>query len=429
MKLSGDYSLFPQKKKPFFRWGLLIVLIAACSLLFNAYQNDEIEPLFQPTPLPTRTSDSYRQEGAAYFSAGDLNASINAYLDALRIDPNNAQVMAELARIQTYSSSTLTQEPKANRLQEALEMINHAVEIDPENSDAHAIRALVLDWNAGSPLISQEQHDNFLLEAEQAATRATQINSQNVLAQAYLAEVLIDQQNWLQARQLAERALALNPNLMDTHRVMAVVLESIGEYPKAIEEYKLAAAIEPNLTFLYIAIGVNYRTLGRHEEALEYFDRAATINKSLGIQDPLPYIAIAKTYIRDGQFFIAALNVQSALSFDPTNADTYGQLGIVRSRGRNFEGAIPVLHCAVRGCSAEENEELGVAVVGLALQDASLEYYLAYSSLLSAFGECDGDQGSLILLAEIEANYANDPITMDVVEENRNVCASFKTGG
>jgi len=63
----------------------------------------------------------------------------------------------------------------------------------------------------------------------------------------------------------------------------------------------------------------------------------------LKIQDPFPYLAIAKTYAQEGDFFAAALNAQKAVAIDPTNADLYGQLGDIYKRGRNFETAILAL--------------------------------------------------------------------------------------
>jgi len=381
-----------------------------------------IKPLFSPTPTPTRSADSYRLEGEASYLAGDLQAAEEAYQAAHDNNPLDAQVLAELARIQTYRSSLLTTDLQRQKLSQALENIETAVELDPLSSTVHAIHALVLDWNAFAVDFSSEG-TKFLVQAEEAAILATQLDSTNPLAMAYRAEVLSDQQRWIEARELAELAVELGPNLMDTHRVLATVLEATGFYGQAIEEYKKAAQIEPNFTFLYIKIGQNYRVLRLYDEALKYFDRAATINDVLGIQDPLPYIAIAKTYTRQGEFFIATRNVERALSFDPQNPDIYGVLGIVRTDSRNFEDAIPVLICAVLGCTAEENPEFDLPVAGLDLSDSSLQYYLQLSSLLAAYG----DQCPLAyeLMDDIEAAFPEDEISMGVVAENRVVCASF----
>ena len=49
------------------------------------------------------------------------------------------------------------------------------------------------------------------------------------------------------------------------------------------------------------------------------------------------------------------MNVQKALTFDPTSPDVYGQLGIIYFKGKNYEGAIPALKCAIYGCDAVES--------------------------------------------------------------------------
>ena len=150
---------------------------------------------------------------------------------------------------------------------------------------------------------------------------------------------------------------------MDVHRVNAYVLETLGQYNLAITEYEKAIAIEPNFTFLYLRAGANYRRLAFeipnleaalpvYEKSLEYFDRAVRINEQIGVNDPGPHLSIARTYSQLGEFFAAARNVQKALEFEPTNADIYGQLGIIYFRSRNYEGSIYSLN--VRSAAARE---------------------------------------------------------------------------
>lgn len=424
MRVPSDRKIFSQsgpRSNPY-RMLVWAGLIIAGINIFLKYDSGEIEPFFAPTPIATRTAYSHVLEAQANYQAGNLATAELSYKSALEITPDDAQILAELARIQTYRSSLLTHSPQRDKLAEALEYIERAVENDPLNSTVHAIYAFVLDWNA-SAVEFNDQREQLLSDAEEAAIRATQLDNNNPLALAYRAEVLSDQQRWIEARDLAERAVEIEPNIMDTHRVLGTILESTGFYGQAIEEYKRASVIEPNFTYLYIKIGQNYRVLRLFDQALEYFDRAATINELLKIQDPLPYIAIAKTYSRDGEFFIAAINVVKALSFDEENPDIYGVLGIIRTRARNFEDAITVLKCAVLGCTKEENPEWEVAIIPLTLTDASLEYYLQLSSLLAAYGiECDL---AIELMDEIETLYINDELSMGVIQENRNVCLSF----
>ena len=157
------------------------------------------------------------------------------------MDPENVLVLAELARIQTYSSSLLsTDQERLRRLEEARDNIQRAVALDPDNSTAQAVKAFVLDWNASSNLISIEQREAYLIEAESAANRAYLLDPDNALALAFYAEVLIDQLKWDQALEYAEQAVNRSPDSMDTHRVYGTVLESTGAYRAAIDEYDRA---------------------------------------------------------------------------------------------------------------------------------------------------------------------------------------------
>jgi tetratricopeptide (TPR) repeat protein len=399
-----------------------------------------IKPLFLATPTPTRTANSYLQEAEAYFAAGKVidpegMDAVDAYYQALELEPNNATTWAELARLLTYSSSLLsTQEGKTERMAEARQAIETAVGLAPDDSTVKAIQALVLDWSA-SVAPSAEQRQEWLVEAEQAAGYAYNLDPDNYLALAFYAEVLLDQQKWTQAEQHARTAVELAPEVMDTHRVYATVLETFGQYRVAIEEYEKAAAINPNLTFLYIRIGVIYRELQVYDLALAYFEKAVTVNNSIGVQDPIPYIGIAKTYVRQGEFFVAALNAQKALLFDPSNANTYGQLGDIYRRARNYESAVLVFECVVDGCSQARAQqildelELGISVTGpveqlLPSTDEVGWYYAMYGSVLAALSRPADNRcpEALEVLEQVRIAFPENALLMGIVDENEAIC-------
>lgn len=392
--------------------------------------------MFLPTPTPTRTLDSFAGEAAVYFGAGDLDKSIEAYQQAVQLDPTNAELRAELARILVYSSTLLTiDQERIDRLQEALQMINSAVAIAPEDSMVHAIKSFTLDWLAGNSL-TQADNATMLNEAEQEAIYAIQMDNQNMLALAYYAEILVDQQKWIQAEQNIREAVVRAPELMDVRRISGYTQESLGNYSLAINEYIEAIRINPNLTFIYLRVGANYRKLQQFEAALDYFDKAATINEQLGVRDSIPYFSIATTYTQMGEFFSAGLNARKGLNFSPDNADAYGRLGIVYHRSRNYEGAIPAFKCATSGCTAEESCEVRqcdpevdpmVEVVGLPLTAGTVDYYLTYGAVLagmhrSSNGYCEE---AMDILGLVKQNYGSDPIIMQNVVESETICMSY----
>jgi len=438
-----------------YRLSLLVALILAGAWVLLGVERGQIAPLFEPTPTPTRMAESYIKEAQAYFQAGKLDDpdppaptpprfdAIDTYQRALEVDPNNALTWAELARIQTYSSSLISNDiDRLNRLQEAVDSIEKAVSIDPENSTVRAIRALVLDWYASNSLVPEDRRRELLTEAQNDALRAYQLDQNNALALAFYAEVLLDQQNWSQAEGYAAQAVGLDPGSMDAHRVYGTVLESIGQYNSAIKEYIKATEINPNLTFLYVYIGRNYLSLRIYEVALEYYARAAVINSQLGVKNPIPNLEIAKTYAQQGEFFIAARNAEKALSLDPTNANTYGQLGIIYIKARNYEGAMPVLKCAVRGCTADDNEaannlidqgllETSVAVEPLQLTNLTVAYYyVEYGTVLAFLSRPTQNfcAEALPVLSEVRAIYPDDPILMSIVEDSEGICTRLQTG-
>jgi tetratricopeptide (TPR) repeat protein len=457
--LTEQRTLFREVKPRSNPYRILVwigLILGAVALLLQL-RRGAIKPLFMPTPTPTRTSLSYTMEAQAYFAAGKLDDpatdqdALGTYELATQVDPTNAQLWAELARIQAYSYAMLsTDNDRLTRLQQALASADRAVELDPEDSTVRAIRAFVLDWNASSNLITQGQRDAYLNQAESEAVRALQLDPNNVLALAFYAEVLVDQQKWSQAQQFAEQAVARAPDSMDVHRVYATVLENVAEYRTSIEQYLAAAEITPNFTYLYLRVGYGYRNLALREPttagqlqqytiALEYFDRAANINEQLGVRDPQPYIAIAKTYTQMGQAFVASRNAEKALEFDPTNSDTYGQLGMIYVQSKNYESALIALQCAVEGCTAKENTIAldlvdqgllteSVAVKPLPLTNTTVGYYyIRYGSVL-AYLRQEGDgscEKSMALMAKLREAFPNDVDLLSNIQTNEELCNSL----
>ena len=463
MNLTPRRPLFNRRPQSnIYRMFLWVVMILGGVWMLQQMNKGEIKPLFQATPLPTRSVDSYILEGDANFSAGKVTDAIIAYKEAVGLNPNDAQTWATLARIQTYSSAFLiTDDEKRTRLLEALESARKAVGLAPEDSNAHAILAFTLDWNADSTLYPNDHVQELLIEAEQEALRSLQLDSSNPLALSFYAEVLLDQQKWSQAELYIKQALEREDadKQMDVHRINAYVLETLGQYNLAITEYDKAIAIEPNFTFLYLRAGANYRKLASeipnpeaarpvYETSLEYFAKAARINDVIKVNDPTPYLSISRTYSQLGEFFIAAKNVQKALLYDPNNADIYGQLGIIYFRSRNYEGSIFTLKCAIRGCSGEEScigrgldkcypdlDENPVEITGLPISPNTIVYYYTYGSVLAALSRPSDNKcrEAIQVMDEVRTeldaspeDYADGRQTiLDIVQSSEFICESL----
>ena len=420
-----------------FRIVALILGILILLFILRSVNSGAIPPFFLPTSTPTRTFGSYAAEGEAQFTAGDLVKAIEAFQQALRVDPQNANLWAELARIQIYSTKLITIDAaRQTRFDEAKGSIEKAIAVSPDSSLAYAVKSFYLDWYATSGLVLGDQIQALFNQGEQSAVRALQLDSQNPLALAFYAEILTDQQKFDQADSNIKQALTTDSTLMDVHRIYGSLMESVGNYPQAIEEYKLALQISPNLTFIYMSIGVNYRKILQYELALENFSKAATINSALGINDSGPYFSIANTYIQMGQFFYAGLNARKGLNFKPDNADAYGQLGMIYFKSKNYEGAILAFKCALSGCTAQEACEVRQcdpaadampAIQGLPLTISTGDYYITYGSDLAALHTRSNNtcQEAMRILELARKAFSADEIAMNNILESENICIGY----
>lgn len=447
---NGKRNLFRKSQKHSNPLRVFLGLLVLLSLLFvlRGFDVGSLRSPFSPTPTPTRSFSSYSQEGETHFAAGNLEKAIEAYRNAVRIDPNNPELTAELARIQVYSSSQKTTDvDKRTRLQEAIQTLDDALKINPDNSSLHAVRAFALDWFA-TAAIAGDDWQSYLNEGEQEAVQALQLDNSNVLALAYYAEILVDQQKWNQAEQYISQAMQKTSTTMDVYRVYGYVQESLGNYNEAIESYSKAVQITPNMNFLYISMGANYRKLADMSEidtqkddyfnkALEEFAIAVNINDQQGVKDPIPLISIANTYVQMGEFFAASRNMIKAVQFVPSDPTVYAQLGIVYYKARNYEGAIPALKCAIRGCTAAEScavrnrgEECeptdipDIPITGMGLSQSTVAFYFTYGSVLAGLhqpsnGYCEE---AMKIFKEVSAGFSEDTTIMAIVQDGEAIC-------
>jgi tetratricopeptide (TPR) repeat protein len=450
--------IFRHQRK-WFTSPLLIFALTAFILsgLFvtQGFRRGDVKPLFMPTPTPTRIPASYAQEAETNFQAGNLDAAITSYQQAIASDLKNGRLYAEMARILTYSTETQTTgKAKQERFAQAEDASKKAAELSPEDSLVFAIRGFVLDWDAGFTRFSlkdDQAADRLLNEAEQTINKALTLDETNIIAQVYYAEIMVDQSRWDLAKGAIDRALAASPNLWEAHRVNALYLENQAEYLASIEAYKRAAELAPNITFLQIKLGQAYRNMGLktgsgkvaedyYNEAIKYFDQVAKRNETMGIKDPLPYLGIGRAYGQLGEFFAASRNMNKALQYDPENADVYAQLGMVFRQARNYEDAIKALGCAVSGCNADVtcdlrncNKDLDppISIEKMPLNGTTIVYYYTYASLLAGMwlprhpvrSQYCIQAGDVISEIKISV-YGTDQTILEILAPSESICSS-----
>ncbi len=442
MQLSGKNLEFKHKNRS--NPGIVILLMFLCVFAFfllKAVMTEVIVSPWKPTLIPTRDAASFALEAEAQFVSGNLQKAVDSFSAAAVLAPENPEYVWKQGRALAYmTASQTTDAEKRNTLEQAVSLLESSLETFTENSDIYAVLGLVYLWFADEDLCSPDLVETYFASAESYIRRAVDYGPRNAMAYAFYSEILLNQMNYERSEQMLRQALEYGASapesMFDVYRVQGNVLESYGQYRSAIDAYNRALELSPNMTFLQIRIGVNWRQLKEYDQALEMFAKAARINDQLGLNDPLPYLAIGNTYSQTGDFYAAGLNIKKALSINPYNPDVYGRLGVNYYKARNYEAAIDALKCATYGCGAVESctvrecDDPGnplIEIEGLPLSGTSVVYYFTYAGALSymhtnANRFCED---AVKTAAEIEALYSTDQTVMSIVRDSQRICASF----
>jgi tetratricopeptide (TPR) repeat protein len=308
----GRGNLSFRKRKPRYPWFVVIlyfaILLAAVYVFFRA---DQIRPrvtaMFGPTPMPTLSADELVATGEGHYLDGDLDEAIVFYQQAAALDPNNIQVLADLARLHTLNYE----------LDQAIAVADEAIALDPEDPRGYTAKARALDW--------QGEYE----QAVASALQAIEIDPNYALAHAYLAEAYADLGRLIQAQEQAELAINLDPYSVDARRNYAYILEFRGYYAGAIQQYLQALQIHPNLLDLWYGLARNYRGAGQYQESEETYQQIILRTP----QDPLPYVELGRTYfeIREDAAAQSYLSDAVALVCEDCPLYTYEELEEMRA--------------------------------------------------------------------------------------------------
>ena len=164
-------------------------------------------------------------KGNAFYNQEKFEEAIEAYDEAIRLDPNNEYAW--------HSKGLALGE--LDRYNEAIEAYDETIRIDPENAPA---------WhNKGVALTDKKMYDKAL--------------------QAY------------------EKAIKLDPSNALTWNNKGVILNIKGNYNKAIEAFNKAIRLDPNDARPWSGKGDALNELGRYDESVDAYDEAIRLDPHL----------------------------------------------------------------------------------------------------------------------------------------------------
>jgi TolB-like protein/Tfp pilus assembly protein PilF len=181
-------------------------------------------------------------------TADDFRKAIGYYEEAIRLDPRYALAYAKLTppavNLVTGFGHIATKE-KEEAMTKARASAKSALELDPNLSEAHLARALIL-----------ELLDLNLAGAEAEYRRSLELAPQNPHTINDLAILMAELGSLDEAVALAQRAIALDPLRSTFHYALAHFLTALGRYDQAEATLRKAIDLQPESAQAYAQLAI-----------------------------------------------------------------------------------------------------------------------------------------------------------------------------
>ncbi|MGC2777579.1 MAG: tetratricopeptide repeat protein [Bradyrhizobium sp.] len=198
------------------------------------------------------------------------------------------------------------------------------------------ILALLPDHFDTLHLLGVSALDNGQLElAEQALTKAVEIEPRHAEALSNLGLALFNSKRYDEARKCQERAIALKPNLVVAQTGLGNTLMRLGRPEEAIAAHDRAIALKPDYADAYCNRGMALLPHNRNAEANHSFDRALSLNPRH--MEAMFGKGLASINLRHFNDALAAFD--AALAIKPRAAQVLAQRGRLLQQTGQFDRA------------------------------------------------------------------------------------------
>ncbi|MFN7976086.1 MAG: tetratricopeptide repeat protein, partial [Acidobacteriota bacterium] len=316
------------KKPSRLRLALAPLLIAAGSLAQEpAPPADTQETAAEPEQAISR-ADAYTRFLLARERerVGDVDAAIQEYKDAIRLDPGTAAVRVALANL--YND--------AHRVAEAMATLHEALRFEPKSIAAHRLLAEIL-----YDLISKGNSETYAHDTRVAFEELVDLSPSDLDARKKLALLALNQGDYAAAKTQLEAVIDDEPDDVDSQLMLAKVYFGLQEYGSAADIYMALEKRQGQvpdrekggqiLTYLFT---------DRFEEAIKVADEGL---KRAG-QDSEDYLKLLKlkglAADRIGDWSLCAKTFRQLLDQNPADREARFKLALALQRKRDLDGAL-----------------------------------------------------------------------------------------
>ncbi|WP_372370631.1 tetratricopeptide repeat protein [Candidatus Uabimicrobium sp. HlEnr_7] len=209
------------------------------------YDNGAIEkdPLYFP---------AYIEMVHLFLEAYNTVDASSTLRSVLKLNPHHPELLHAKA---IYCTKNYAKRP------EIMPTINHALEINPNYTDALTVSAAVH--------LSDGEYDR----AYKKLQKALQINPNHLESLSWLATYYHLKENMAEYEKIKEKVFKINPKYGEFYHLSGVILAQNFQYAHALEMQRKAIELNPFLWDAYIELGSNLMRTGEEDEAKKHFEK------------------------------------------------------------------------------------------------------------------------------------------------------------
>ena len=197
---------------------------------------------------PILTAEQYAEEGNKYASERQYDKAVDAYREAIKLNPNLAAAYHGLGA--SYMSM--------GRLVDALEPMKTAVRLDPNNAIAHL--------NLGIAFANLRRAEEAMVELNEAK----RLCPSDPRIHNMIGNLLLNNFGRFDDALMAyKEARRLNPNTPQVHHNIGLIYMRLGKFSEAIGPLEEAVRLQPDYRNARYFLSDAYSKTGRYEQAIE----------------------------------------------------------------------------------------------------------------------------------------------------------------
>jgi len=247
--------------------------------------------------MPTSPLD----QALRHHQAGELDKALSLYLEILRNDANNTDILHLLGIL--YAQLTDYDTAKS--------FLEKAIRIQPHSPSFH------------NSLGNVYKHLGNYTKARTEYEQAIQLNPHNATALNNLGNILYQQDNYQDASQHYQAAIRLKPDYVDAHYNLGLCYVRLNDQPAAQQSFEKTIHYQPDHDQAHNQLGQIYQQQQKYTEARQHYQKCLTIYP----EQTQVLHNLATNYLSEGNKQDAIECFVKTITLDPKHREAHFNLG------------------------------------------------------------------------------------------------------